>query len=237
MFCLTALAACAVALPAAAQDAPAPGTTSGGFGALTDPQTYLRGSYVELEGGSPFQGATTEFNSAQGVGANKGSGHFQPGYFGGAVFGHKLAPGLAVELEGVYFKNRYNVATEFTQQTAGSSQTYGGLANLKFSLPYDYHVTHRFAVVPYVAAGVGYGESDYHTGYGGQTYLDDGQSGLLWQAKTGLEIKTGTPISFDLGYRYMGTPDYRQDYVNGGADSFELKTHVQTATAGIKYTF
>ena len=229
---LITLAACAIALPAAAQ-----GSGQGLLGSLTDPQTYLRGSYVEVEGGSPFQGATTEFNSTQGVGANKGSGHFQPGYFGGAIFGHKLAPGLAVELEGVYFKNRYNVATEFTQQTAGSSQTYGGLANLKFSLPYDYHVTRSFAVVPYVAAGAGYGETDYHTGYAGQTYLDDGQSGLLWQAKAGLEIKTGTPISFDFGYRYMGTPDYHQDFVAGGANSFELKTHVQTATAGVKYTF
>ena len=37
------------------------------------------------------------------------------------------------------------------------------------------------------------------------------KSGLLWQAKAGLEIKTGTPISFDLGYRYMGTPEYHQD--------------------------
>ena len=102
----TALAACAIALPAFAQ------------GSLTDPQTYLRGGYVELEGGSPFQGATTEYNSVQGVGSNNGSGHFQAGYFGGAIFGHRLAPELSAELEGVYFKNRYDTATEFYQQTA-----------------------------------------------------------------------------------------------------------------------
>ncbi len=224
----TALAACAIALPAAAQ----------GMGSLTDPQTYLRGGYVELEGGSPFQGATTEYNSIQGVGSNNGSGHFQPGYFGGAIFGHRLAPGFAVELEGVYFKNRYDTTTEFFQQTAGHSQTYGGLANLRFSLPYDYHVTRSFAVVPYVAAGAGYGETAYKTGYNGTTFLDDGQSGLLWQAKAGLEIKTGTPISFDLGYRYMGTPEYHQDASElNGNSSFQLKSHVQTATAGIKYAF
>ena len=228
LLAFTALAACAIALPAAAQ----------GLGSLTDPQTYLRGGYVELEGGSPFQGATTEFNSAAGEGTNKGSGHFQAGYFGGAIFGHKLAPGISAELEGVYFKNRYDVATEFTQQDAGHSRTYGGLANLKFSLPYDYHVTPRFAVVPYVAVGAGYGQTAYKTGYDGQTFLDDGQSGLLWQAKTGVELKTGTPVSFDFGYRYMGTPDYHQDFVGeGGASSFQLKTHVQAATAGIKYSF
>ena len=105
--------------------------------------------------GPPFQGATTEYNSAVGTGTNKGSGHFQAGYFGGAIFGHKLAPGLSAEVEGVYLKNRYDVATEFTQQTAGHTQTYGGLANLKFSLPYDYHVTQRFGLVPYVAVGAG----------------------------------------------------------------------------------
>ena len=227
LLAFTALAACAIALPAAAQ----------GMGSLTDPQTYLRGSYVELEGGSPFQGATTEFNSVPGEGTNKGSGHFQAGYFGAAIFGHKLAPGVSAELEGVYFKNRYDVATEFAQQDAGHSRTYGGLANLKFSLPYDYRVTQRFAVVPYVAVGAGYGQTAYKTGYDGQTFLDDGQSGLLWQAKTGVELKTGTPVSFDFGYRYMGTPDYHQDSVGEGGSSFQLKTHVQAATAGIKYSF
>lgn len=223
-----AFAACAVALPAAAQ----------GLGSLTDPQTYLRGGYVELEGGSPFQGATTEFNSGQGLGDNKGSGHFQAGYFGGAIFGHKLAPGVGVELEGVYLKNRYDSYTVATQMTAGHSQTYGGLANLKFSLPFDYHVTPRFALVPYVAVGAGYGETDYRTGYNGVSYLSDGQGGFMWQAKSGVEVKTGTPISFDLGYRYMETPDYHGDFAGeGGTSSFQLKTHVQTATAGIKYTF
>jgi opacity protein-like surface antigen len=223
-----ALAACAIALPASAQ----------GLGGLTDPQTYLRGSYVELEGGSPFQGATTEYNNLPGSASNKGSGHFQAGYFGGAIFGHKLAPGLSVELEGVYLKNRYDVATEVSQQVAGHSETWGGLANLKFELPYDYHVTPRFALAPYVAAGAGYGETDYKTGNNGATILDDGQSGLIWQAKAGLEVKTGTPVSFDIGYRYMGTPDYHQDFAGpGGTSSFMLKSHMQAATAGIKYTF
>ena len=221
-----ALAASVIALPAAAQ------------GSLTDPQTYLRGGYVELEGGSTFQGATTEYNDIAGVGSNEGSGHFQAGYFGGAIFGHRLAPGLGVELEGVWMKNRYDGATEAFQQTAGDSQTYGGLANVRLSLPYDYHITRRFAVVPYVSGGAGYGETDYHTGYGGTTYLDDGRSGLLWQGKAGLEVKTGTPVSFDFGYRYMGTPDYSQRAtVANGGDSFLMKTHVQAATAGIKYTF
>lgn len=222
-----ACAAAAVAMPAAAQ----------GLGALADPQTYLRGSYVELEGGSPFQGATTEYNSIAGQGSDKGSGHFRAGYFGGAIFGRNLAPGVALELEGVWFKNHYDSSNNFTQEAGGSSRTYGGLANFKLSLPYDYHVIQRYALVPYVAVGAGYGQTMYNTGYDGQTFLNDGQSGLLWQTKAGLEIKTGTPLSFDFGYRYMGTPEYHADNVAGTGDSFQLKTHVQTATGGIKWTF
>ncbi|MGC1303821.1 MAG: hypothetical protein WA840_15755 [Caulobacteraceae bacterium] len=223
VFGFAALAACAVALPASAQ----------GLDALWNPHTYLDGAYVEGTGGSTFQGATTEFNSAPGD-ANKGSGHFNAGYFGSATFGKRVAPGLSFELEGVYFNNHYNRATELTQDTAGSSRTYGGLANVRLSLPYDYHVYRQIALVPYIGVGAGYGNTHYRT----SAPLDDSQSGLLWQAKTGLEIKTGTPISFDVGYRYIGTPDYSQNFIGpAGDESFRLRSHVQAATAGVKYTF
>jgi len=222
VFGFAALAACAVALPASAQ----------GLN-LMDPHTYTDGAYVEATGGSTFQGATTEFNSGPGD-ANKGSGHFRPGEFGSATFGKRVAPGLALELEGVYLSNNYNRATEITQGTGGSSRTYGGLANVRFSLPYDYHITPRFSVVPYIAAGAGYGDVHYRT----TAPIDADQGGLMWQAKTGIEVKTGTPISFDFGYRYIGTPQYSQDFVGAGGDSsFRLRSHVQVATGGIKYTF
>ena len=228
LFCLTALAACAVAMPAAAQS----------MGSLLDPMTYVHGSYVELEGGGSFQGATTEFNSPVGQIANEGSGHFRAGYLGGAILGHDLAPGVGVELEGLYLRNEYNDATNFTQGVYGHTATYGGLANLKFSLPYDYHVTPRFALVPYVAAGAGYGEVRYHTGGGGVDFLHDSQDGFMWQGKAGVEVKTGTPVSLDLGYRYLQTPDYHQDYLGvGGGSSFQLKSHAQVATIGLRYTF
>ncbi len=223
VFCFTALAACAIGLPASAQ----------GLGALADPHFYLDGAYVEATGGSTFQGATTEFNSGPGE-ADKGSGHFRPGYFGSATFGKRVAPGLALELEGVYLNNHYNKATEESQGTGGSARTYGGLANFRVSLPWDYHVAGRFAVVPYVAAGAGYGDVHYNT----SAPLDADRAGLMWQAKTGLEIKTGTPVSFDLGYRYIGTPEFNADFQGPGGDSsFRLRSHVQVATGGIKYSF
>jgi opacity protein-like surface antigen len=223
VFALAALAACALALPASAQ----------GLDGLWNPHTYLDGSYVEATGGSTFQGATTEFNSGTGN-ANKGSGHFDAGGFGSLTFGKRVAPGLSVELEGLYFNNRYDRATIETQGTAGNMRTYGGVANLRFSLPYDYRVTQRIALVPYVGVGAGYGQVHYNT----TAPFDDSQSGLLWQAKTGVEIKTGTPISFDLGYRYIGTPEDSHDFVGADGDSsFRLRSHAQAATAGVKYTF
>jgi opacity protein-like surface antigen len=228
VLCLTALAAGAIALPAAAQTA----------GGLTDPMTYLRGSYVELEGGGSFQGATTEFNSPAGQIANQGSGHFRAGYLGGAILGHDLAPGVGVELEGLYLNNEYNTATNITQGVYGHTSTYGGLANLKFSLPFDYHVTPRFALVPYAAAGAGYGQVRYHTGAGGVDFVNDTQDGFMWQAKAGVEVKTGTPVSLDIGYRYLETPDYHQDFLGaGGGSSFEMRSHAQVATVGLRYTF
>ena len=217
------LGACAFALPASAQ---------GLGGQLTDPQFYLRGAYVEVNGGSGFQGATTEFNAAPGD-ANEGSGHFRAGYFGSAAFGKRIAPGVALELEGVYLNNHYDRATEVYQGTGGSERTYGGLGNFRLSLPYDYRVYRNFAVVPYVGAGIGYGSVRYQT----SAPLDASQGGFMWQAKTGLEIKTGTPVSFDFGYRYIGTPEFDQAGLDGGTSSFRLRSHVQVATGGIKYSF
>jgi opacity protein-like surface antigen len=218
-----ALAACAVALPASAQD------VSG----LWNPHTYLDNSYVEATGGSTFQGATTEYNSGPG-GSNEGSGHFRPGYFGSLTFGKRVAPGLALEVEGVYLNNSYDHATLATQGVTGNTRTYGGLANAVVSLPFDYHVTQRFALKPYIGAGVGYGNTNYNT----TAPFSDSQSGVLWQVKTGVEIKTGTPVSFDLGYRYIGSPDYSSNFNGANGDSsFRMRDHTQVATAGIKYSF
>ncbi len=223
------LAASAIAVPAFAQG-----------NEWTNPSTYLNGAYVEANGGSTFQGATTQFNSSGGVngtGANQGSGHFRPGYFGSALVGHKLAPGLSVEAEGVYVAGNFNKATEAAQGVGGDSRTYGGFGNVRFSSPYDYKVG-RFALVPYVAGGIGYG--DIRTRLTG---LDTDQSGFMWQGKAGIEIKTGTPVSFDLGYRYIEAPHADGSSAADGAvvgsasSSFTQRTHMQAATFGVKYSF
>jgi opacity protein-like surface antigen len=225
-----ALAVSAVAAPAFAQG-----------NEWMNPQTYLNGTYVEATGGSTFQGATTQFNSSEGgqyPGTDKGSGHIRPGWFGSALVGHKLAPGLSVEAEGVYFSGNFNHATEVAQGVAGDSRTYGGFGNVRFSVPYDYKIG-RFALVPYVAGGIGYGDIRTHL-----TTLVTDQSNFMWQGKAGIEIKTGTPVSFDLGYRYIEAPDSSRSTVDSGvvtgsasSSSFEQRSHMQAATFGVKYSF
>jgi opacity protein-like surface antigen len=219
-----ALAVSAVAVPAFAQG-----------NDWTNPSTYLNGTYVEATGGSTFQGATTQYNSSEGgqnPGANQGSGHIRPGWFGSALVGHKLAPGLSVEAEGIYMTGNFHPVTYATGTVGGDSRTYGGFGNVRFAIPYDYKIS-RFALVPYVAGGIGYG--DIRTNL---TNLSTDQSGYMWQGKAGIEIKTGTPVSFDLGYRYVEAP-----HADGAAStvasssSFEQKTHMQAATFGVKYSF
>ncbi|MHB8285304.1 MAG: outer membrane protein [Caulobacteraceae bacterium] len=223
-----ALAVSAVAVPAFAQG-----------NEWTNPQTYLNGTYVEATGGSTFQGATTQFNSSAGgvsPGSNQGSGHFRDGWFGSALVGHKLAPGLSVELEGVYIANNYNGATEAAQGVGGDSRTYGGFGNVRFSIPYDYKVG-RFALVPYVAGGIGYGDVRTRLN-GADGYLNTDESGFMWQGKAGIEIKTGTPVSFDLGYRYIEAPEADGSASTvASSSSFTQKTHMQAATFGVKYSF
>lgn len=219
----TALAASAVALPAAAQG-------------WSNPQTYLSDSYVQVNGGGVFQGRTKAYASGAGLGSGAGSLAMQSNAFGSALIGHNITPAIAVELEGIYAYNdldtgqlNRSLGTNF----GASAKTYGGFANAKLRIPYSYKFR-RFAVTPYIAGGIGYGNIEYRASEG----LEAEHSGFMWQGKAGLEINTGTPVSFDLGYRYVETPEYTTPGAFYSAnESALIKSHFQAATAGIRYTF
>ena len=219
-----ALAASALALPAAAQD-------------LLNPQTYLHGSYVQLDGGSTFQGRTSGFFSGNGVGAYGVAEAHNYNAFGSFIVGHDFTPAIAVELEGVYQRDDLHtgrVDRLFDTDIGGAAErTYGGLANIKLRIPYSL-TYRRFSVSPYIAGGIGYGDVQYTTGTG----VDADKGGFMYQGKAGLEIKTGTPVSFDLGYRYLEAPQFSASgTLDGAAVSGLVKSHVQAATAGVRYTF
>ena len=176
----------AAALPAAAQQA------------WYDPAVLIHNSYVEVEGGAAFQGRNKIGIEASGLGASSQSAAQDTKAFGGALAGYKLAPGVAIEGEGVYTRsNLYYTPTNAVFGTGGATRTYGGLANLRLSLPFTPTYTlplgpHALAIgiEPYISPGVGYGEVQF-TGRNGAFSYDDDKGGLLWQAKAG-SIPAGT---------------------------------------------
>ena len=223
----------AAALPAAAQQA------------WYKPAVLIHNSYVEVEGGAAFQGRNKIGIEASGLGASSQSAAQDTKAFGGALAGYKLAPGVAIEGEGVYTRsNLYYTPTNAVFGTGGATRTYGGLANLRLSLPFTPTYTlplgpHALAIgiEPYISPGVGYGEVQF-TGRNGAFSYDDDKGGLLWQAKAGVEIHTGRHLAFDIAYRYLQSPDYdRPGSFNSPGYSALTRSHVQAATLGLKYYF
>jgi opacity protein-like surface antigen len=222
-------------LPAAAQTMTAT-TSDSPSTAWWNPLSYAHSSYAEVEGGTSFTGHTHVDGSANGVGAYQFGDDLRGGAFWGVTVGHNLTPAIAVELEGVYSRNHEDsvpLSTFVGTPTTAALDTYGVLANVKLRVPYTY--TYRgFGVTPYVAVGAGYGASDYIITDNDTAH----DSGLMWQGKAGLEIKTASPISFDLGYRYLHAPDYETPGAYSGVNSSAVvKSNVQAATLGVKYTF
>jgi opacity protein-like surface antigen len=139
LFALTAgLAACAIALPAAAQTMKATTSDTPPPMAWWNPMGYARDSYVEVDGGTTFTGHSRVEGSAMGLGAYEAGDNLRPGVFGSALVGHNLTPAIAIELEGVYARNHEDsvpLSHYIGAPTSGSLETYGALANVKLRIP------------------------------------------------------------------------------------------------------
>ena len=230
---LGALALTSAALPAVAQPA------------WYDPSALLHNGYVEVEGGAAFEGRTKINIEGTGLGSSYQSASQNTKAFGGGIAGYRLAPGVAIEGEGVYTRNNLAFApTNAVFGVGGATRTYGGLANLRLSLPFIPSYTlplgpHSFAigVEPYISPGVGYGDVQF-TGQNGIFDYKDDQGGLIWQAKAGVEIHTGSHLAFDIAYRYLQSPDFTHPGAfNSPGYSALTRSHVQAATLGLKYYF
>lgn len=227
-----ALGASFLALPAAAQT-------------WYDPAVLLHNGYVEVEGGAAIQGRTKIDITASGLGQSSQSAAQDTKAFGGALVGYKLAEPVAVEVEGVYSRNNLS----YTPNNAvfgigGATRTYGGLANLRFSLPVTPTYTVPFGahpiaigISPYIAPGAGYGNIQY-TGRNGVFSYSDNQDGFIWQAKAGVELRAGDHVALDIAYRYLQSPEYdRPGYFNSPNYTALTRSHIQAVTAGLKYYF
>ncbi len=227
--------ALAVALCASALTAPAYAQS------WMDPATLLHHSYVEIEGGDTFQGHTRTDIAATGLGTSSNTGPLSDGIFGGALVGYSLTPNIAFEGEGVYTRTHLAYATENPLfGVAGATRTYGGLGNVKLSLPimtpYSFHAL-SFGVSPYIAGGIGYGNVQY-TGVNGAFSYQDNEDGFIWQTKAGVEFKAGQHLALDIGYRYLESPDFTTPGAFHNTNySGLVRTHVQVGTLGLKYNF
>ena len=161
----------------------------------TDP-----GYYAQVNLGSGFAGSAKLSASVSGFGSASGSEDLKPGVFVSGAIGKSLPNGLAIEAELLYLDNHIN--TDEVDRALGtalkaSMKTTGLVANL------------HYAVAPigpatfYVGAGVGVGQAKYEV-----LGLSDDKTGAVWQLMAGLSYPVSSTMSWDLGYRYIGVPDY-----------------------------
>ena len=200
-----------------------------------DPQVLLHNSYAEVDGGASVQGRTKIGIAATGLAASAQSAAQDDDFLGGGLVGYSPVPGVSIEGEGLYYRDHLAYApTNAVFGTGGATRTYGGLGNLKFSLPFTPQVM-SFGFNPYIAAGIGYGDVQYTGRNGAFSYRDDAD-GFIWQGKAGLDIKVYRNIGLDLAYRYLQSPDF---HTSGAFQNYSIlaRTHVQAVTLGLRYSF
>jgi opacity protein-like surface antigen len=186
-----------------------------------------------------------QLNVGAGVGGESKSRFETPGVFNGRIktdldvgpalsglVGQGYTSGLAFEVEGVYLQNQVdsdavNQISPFDLKTKMA----GGFANVK------YEMVNPSPLFPYVAAGLGYGETTY------RVFGDNGHSdGVLWQLKAGVAIPATDDVTVDLGYRFVRSPDYETTdrilYQGQTYDAtFKAATQVHVLTAGVRWAF
>jgi OOP family OmpA-OmpF porin len=202
--------------------------------AAEPPVVQKPGNYAELYVGSGVGGTGTLDGSAAGLGSGKTSFNPQAGYFVSAAVGHSFAYGLALEGEFIYSRNDATTASIdafFDSPARANVTTYGGLVNVMWA------VAQVGPVVPYVGAGVGYGEVRY-----GVYDIHVSDSGFMWQVKAGVSYPVTTDVSLDLGYRYLTVPVYNTSLTGDiGGQTYtgmvSAHTHLHVVAAGVRMRF
>jgi opacity protein-like surface antigen len=202
--------------------------------ACADQVAQSPGQYIQFNIGSGLGGTTHASINAVGLGSASADYGPEPGVFASAAYGYSLKGGFAVEVEGLYTFN--DVSTSSLNALVGapahaSVEAYGGLANLMYA------IAPVGPVVPYVGAGVGYGEVHYRL-----YSTDDSKQGLLWQLRAGVSYPLSSNSSVDFGYRFLNTPQYSRSGVadlNGTSYSVTLKAHTElhVLSVGFRYRY
>jgi hypothetical protein len=202
--------------------------------AAADGLGYLEQRYVQLNLGAGVAGESDMKLRTPGVLDARVESDLDAGFAGSALVGAAYTSGVAFELEGLYLHNRVDTDhVEIALQSPFSvkSEILGGFANVK------YEMVNESPLFPYVAAGLGVGTTEY------KVLGDPGRSrGVLWQLKAGVAIPATSELTWDLGYRYVRSPDYEStDLVTIGGQTYEARfkaaTGVHTLTAGLRWGF
>lgn len=212
------LAALAAAAPAAAQD---------GLG-------YLEQRYVQANLGAAVGGESKIGLRQPGVLDGRIDTDLDPGFAGAALVGVSYTSGLAMELEGLYLRSGVDMDhVEVALRTPFKidAEILGGFANVKYE-----HVNET-PLFPYLSAGLGFGQTEYRVlGSTGRS------NGVLWQMKAGVAIPASSDVTWDLGYRYVRSPDYESaSQVTIGGQTYDARfkaaTGVHMLSAGVRWGF
>jgi opacity protein-like surface antigen len=191
----------------------------------TDP-----GFYSQFNVGSGIAGSSKISANISGVGSGSGSEDLKPGVFVSGAIGKSLPNGFAIEGELLYLDN--NIKTDDLDSAVGtalkaSMKTVGLMANL------------HYAVAPvgpttfYVGAGVGVGQAKYEL-----LGSSDDKTGAMWQLMAGFSYPMSSTMSWDLGYRYVGVPDYEASATSGSTTAgIKVESRVHVLSIGLRSKF
>jgi opacity protein-like surface antigen len=174
------------------------------------------GGYIAGGGGlSVLQDARTQ-------GSASATHQFDPGWLGLGAAGYAFDSGFRMEGELGYRRNEADGG-------AGHAQAWTLMGNAL----YDFKTGTRFT--PYVGAGVGGARLKFDDIPAGATSIDDSDTVLAYQGLAGIAYHLDSNVTFDLGYRYLGTerPSFRTRA--GGSVDSEYDNHA--VMLGLRYQF
>lgn len=185
-------------------------------------------NYVQLNVGSGVAGTADIGASVDDLGSASYDLDLDPGFFISAAAGAAMPTGFALEGEVVYFTNdgdTQEIEDLTGESVEASAETLGLLVNA------NYRFATSGTIQPYVGAGVGYGKVEYDVDELGGS---DDDNGFMWQLKAGVTFAMANSTTWDIGYRYVRSPEYE---VSDDFSSLSVETDTHIVSAGIRYSF
>ncbi|WNJ99617.1 OmpA family protein [Thalassospiraceae bacterium LMO-JJ14] len=165
-------------------------------------------------------------SDVSGSGINTDIGH-ENGIAGILALGHAYANGIRGEFE---VGRRHNsIDQSGTTSTGGSSTVLSAMINGY----YDF--ARGSAFIPYLGAGIGYGNIDMNVSPVGSTAVNDSGSGLALQGIAGIGYQMTDSWTGTLEYRYFRLQGADINTLAGSGVDVDYDAH--TVMVGLRYTF